>query len=337
MPNERSDRDLSRRDILSGVVAGIVGSLTPTYAFTADTESAVIAAAKTEGRGTLYAVIDPTLAQRTLDALKKKYEIDVELQRMTSGVLSQRYSTEMEFGTPLADAFITTDKVFVADAIKKNWFAPLTSLPAYAAYPAHVHTDRSAVIGHVPSSIVWNKNEIAELPADWKVLADPKYAGRLLLIDPRPTASAAQWYMLLRELYGDDFLRTLGKNATFINSVVPGMQQVAAGAKSIYASGNHQVLVPLVDKGAPLGEVFPTPTNSSDNVLALPARAPHPNIAKLLTNFYMTAECQAVLNADGFSPMPNVPGTRKLPEIREYDLGVAKAKVAELALLLGLN
>ena len=337
MASLRSDRDLNRRDFISGAVAGIVGSVTPTCAFSAGTESVVVAAAKAEGRGTLYAVIDPTLAQRTLDAFRKKYEIDVELQRMTSSVLSQRYSTEMEFGTPLADVFITTDKVFVADAIKKSWFAPLTSLPAYAAYPAHARTDRSAVIGHVPSSIVWNKNEIAELPADWKILADPKYAGRLLLIDPRPTASAAQWYMLLRELYGDEFLRVLGRNATFVNSVVPGMQQVAAGAKSIYASGNHQVLVPLIDKGAPLGEVFPTPTNSSDNILALPARAPHPNIAKLLTNFYLTAECQAVLNADGFSPMPNIPGTRKLPEIREYDLGAAKAKVMELTQLLGLS
>jgi iron(III) transport system substrate-binding protein len=326
---------LNRREFIAAATGGIlaIGSGTAH----AETEADLVAAAKAEGRGTLYAVIDPNLAQRTLDAFAKKYGIEIDLQRMTSSVLSQRFSAEMEAGSLVADAFITTDKAFVADATKKNWFAPLSSLPAYAAFPANAKSERSAIIGHVPSSIVWNKNDIATLPADWKVLVDPKYAGRLLLIDPRPTASGAQWYMMLRELYGDEFLRMLGKNGTFINSVVPGMQQVAAGAKSIYASGNHQVLVPLVQKGAPLGEVFPTPTNSSDNVLALPAKAPHPSIAKLLSNFYLTAECQAVLNADGFSPIPGIPGTRKLPEIKEYDSGAAKARIGEIVQLLGLS
>ena len=66
-------------------------------------------------------------------------------------------------------------------------------------------------------------------------------------------------------------------------------------------------------------------------------KAPHPNIARLLAAFTLSVDGQAVLNKDGFSPIPNVPGTLPLPKLANPDLHNAKEKIEPILGLLGLN
>ena len=328
---------INRRTFVHGVAAfGAFGAFGACGAAMADDDT-LIAAAKREGRGTLYSVIDPTLNKGVLDAFADKYGIAIDVQRATASVLAQRFSSEIEAGSNAADVLITTDKVFPETAAGKNWLVPLDGLPAFSALPARSRTATSAVIGHVPYSIVWNTTQIAEPPKGWEQLADSKLKGRLLLIDPRTAVNPQQWFLLMRKTYGDAFIRELGKLCTFTSSVVPGLQQVAAGAAAVYAPAVHQVTVGLLAKGAPLGELFPSPTTSSDNVMVLSARAPHPNVGRLLANFYLTPEAQAILNKDGFSPLPNIPGTRSVPEMVELDPKEAQAELPKLVALIGLG
>jgi iron(III) transport system substrate-binding protein len=148
--------------------------------------------------------------------------------------------------------------------------------------------------------------------------------------------NAMTWYSLMRKTYGDEFLRTIGKAATYVPSAVPGAQQLAAGAAAIYAPAVHQILVGLVAKGAPIGQAFIEPTLSTDNLVSVNARAPNPAVARLLLDFALSVPGQAILNADGFSPRTGVPGTRPLPTLSEADPQATRAETPQMLALLGL-
>ncbi len=159
----------------------------------------------------------------------------------------------------------------------------------------------------------------------------------MLFIDPRVGGSPALWHVLMRDTYGESFIRALGQNGQMAPSVVPGLQQIAAGAKAIYAPGIHQVVVGLLSKKAPIGESFPQPTISSDTCMCVMAKAPRPAVARLLASFILSVEGQAILNKDGFSPIEGVPGTLPLPKLTTPDFRTIKEKIPGLVSLLGVG
>jgi iron(III) transport system substrate-binding protein len=326
---------ISRRQF----VAGAAGVLFAGMARAAETiDQKLIDAARRDGSGALYTNFDPTAVNEMMALFKQRFGIDVEVTRMTSGPLAQRFAAEVESGNNIADAFLTTDKLFIETGRKKRWFGTLEGVQGLERFPAAARTDYSVIIGYVPYSLAWNTNEVKTTLDDWQALSDPKWKGRLLLVDPRRVSPATTaWYLMLGRRYGDDFLRTIGRQASFTVGVTPGLQQIAAGASALYAPAVHQVVVPLQEKRAPLGESFPQPTVSTDNVAAIPAKAPHPNLARLIVSFMTTTDCQAILNRDGFSPLPNVPSTRPLPQLEPFDFDAVQSDMPRLINLLGLS
>jgi len=303
----------------------------------AQVDNALIEAARKEGKGSFYAVTDPTIIQAFTAKFKEKYGIELEITRLISGALGQRLTTEFDSGNPVADLVFDTDKLLQESLAAKGMFSDLGNIPGLEAYPASTKSPYSVVVSHIPYSLVWNTSLVKDPPKGWQDLTDPKWKGRLMFIDPKVGGSPAQWHILMRETYGDEFIRGLGQNGTMAPSVVPGLQQIAAGAKGVYAPGIHQVVVGLLSKDAPIGEIFPQPTISSDTSMLIMKKAPHPNIARLLAAFTLSVDGQAVLNKDGFSPIPNVPGTLPLPKLANPDLHNAKEKIEPILGLLGLN
>lgn len=328
---------LSRRNFVFAPLATAAASSLGCGFAQAQTGDDVIAAAKREGRGTVYSVVDPTLMQAVVKGFKDKFGIEVEVVRLTSSSLGQRLNAEAESGNLAADVVIDTDKVLVQAMTAKGYYASVESIAGSDAYPSSAKTATSIIAGRVPYSILWNTSEVTDAPKTWQVLTDTKWQKRIMLIDPRLGASPTAWYMLMRKTFGDEFIRTIGRAATISPSAVPGMQQVAAGAQAIYAPAVHQITIGLKAKGAPVEEAFLEPTVSSDNVLSLLAKPPHPNIAKLFASFCISVDGQMLLNRDGFSMRAGIPGTRQLPQITEIDPTTTKAELPTILSLLGLS
>lgn len=296
----------------------------------------LIAAAQAEGSATLYTNIDPSIVQNLADAFNEQYGITIDVQRQGSSALAQRFMAEHQSGTTIADIYYSTDRAFHDDSVEAGIFAPLDDVPGLAEWPEEAVHDGFVIVGYNPYSLVWNTTLVPEGLDSWEDLADPQWAGQVMLTDPRSGVTSNQFYKMLREEYGDEFLTALGENATYSQSAVPGIQQVAAGAQAMYAPGIHQVAVGLIADGAPLGEAFPEPTISSDNMASLVAAAPHPNAAKLFISFLLTTEGQQINNPDGFTPLEGVPNTRPMPEVVEIDPETAQAESEEMAQLMGL-
>src|SRR5206468_219021 len=117
----RKHMPFSRSAFVHGSLASAaLGCLSAGHARAQDAD-ALIAAAKREGRGTVYSVVDPTLMQAVVKGFKDKYGIEIELVRLTSSSLGQRLSAEVESGNVAADVVIDTDKLLVQAMTTKGF------------------------------------------------------------------------------------------------------------------------------------------------------------------------------------------------------------------------
>jgi iron(III) transport system substrate-binding protein len=302
-------------------------------------DPALVSAARAEGKGTLYFSIDPTAVQLVLDAFNSIYGIQVDSQRLTSGPLAQRFTAEQQAGNIVADLLINSDASFMDGATSKGWITRVDSVPQLASWPREFLHDSYVTIAIVPSSLLWNTSMVsaADAPRSWMDVLDPKWKGKIILLDPHGAPPVLEFLYLMRQTYGDDFLRKLGaQQPQLVASAVTASQQVAAGAAAIEIPAVHATLTPLLAQNAPIQESFFTPTTGANSQAALVARAPHPNVGRLLLNFFMSPQGQAILNRDAWSPVPGTPGAR--PQIQTAPPLTAQgvAQQDEILSLLGL-
>jgi iron(III) transport system substrate-binding protein len=141
-------------------------------------------------------------------------------------------------------------------------------------------------------------------PKSYKDLADPRFRGLILLDEPLPGGSAGTKFTSYTYLeYGEEYLRDVAANVVAVSRVsAEAPKQVARGEFPLYVS------VP-----SPPSELFALPKPypfrlivpedgmmSSSGSISLLKQAPHPNAAKVLTNF--------LLSKTGQQAIANIPG-----------------------------
>ena len=268
--------------------------------------------------------------------------MSVEPTRLASGPLSQRYAGEAEAGKVVADVVQLASPLFYEQAEQKGWFARLDGLPALAGWSPKYWNGLHAAVTISPETLAYNTTLVkpSELPKTWEGVADSRWKGQVLLNDPRNVPSTLAWAYLLRQTYGDDYLRRLAAlNPQLVPSAIPGSQQLAAGTAQLLFPAVHGSIVPLLAKKAPIADVVPDPVTGDENFAAVSAKAPHPDGARLLFDFIASPEGQAIFARDGYaSVLPGVPGAQPLPPgYQSPNLHDSQAQKAELLKLLGLG
>ena len=322
---------------LSGAAALAVATPFASPALAAADEAAMLEAAKKEGKVVCYSNADPGATERTLRAFTAKYGIQADLQRLTGAALAQRFMAEYETGNHLSDLFISSDPVFPKDAIKKGLLIYSRDLPAMEAWPKDGYLDGLVPLNVNPYVLAWNTTLVPEGLKSFEALNDPRWRGKVMVGDPRVLAAARLWYLAIIEKFGEGFVRELGKHATFSPSVVPGLQQVAAGAMAIYAPTILLSANDIIEKGAPVGFAIVDPIVISQSLGAIPAKAPHPNAGRLLLNYWMTHEGQAVYSKNSYTLLDNVPGAKVLPSYTKMDPDAGERELGRINNLLGLG
>lgn len=287
----------------------------------------------------LYSIADPTILARVQAAFQSGYGITMNFQRLVDAQLAQRYGAEADAGNVQADLINVGNPLFMDEAVSKGWIAKIDALPALASWPKNYWNGTYARLGVGAVGMAWNTKLVTAEPTDWTDALKPAFKGKLVMADPRTAAANMAWVYVMRQFYGDQFLKGLAaQNPLWTQSVVPGAQSVASGASSLQLPAIHPVILGLQAHGAPIKDMFPTKTTGVETMGAVSAKAPHPNAAKLLLNYMMTPQGQTVMNQNSGSPLPNIPGTLPLPSgyvappIKE-----AAAAADQLIGLLGLK
>ncbi|TYB57398.1 extracellular solute-binding protein [Nonomuraea sp. PA05] len=301
----------------------------------------LIEAAQKEGELVWYSVPAENIAKAVSDDFAREYGIKVKFIRLTSSDLAQRFAAEAESGKPAADLFVGSYTPFVPQALAKGWTVKLADADI-PGYPGRFSGDYllpgagTAVIQIQPTGIAVNTQQGTDAVQDWQDILDPKWKGKIILVDPRTSAAYTPFWNLIIKEYGEEYLTRLkAQQPVVAPGAAPATQQLAAGEAAIVMPAVQSIADDLKGKGAPVGYVQPPASTGPEIVPGLAAKAAHPNAARLFVHYLMSAEGNKKLNAVPGSGSPLDPAT--LPARYAFNRDLSGTPAERINTLLGLT
>lgn len=134
-----------------------------------------------------------------------------------------------------------------------------------------------------------------EYPTSWEDLADPRFAGKLVLANPSLSGSAYAQLAQILQLYDWDVAGGIMANARFTTSSQSVFQDVGRGEIEIGVTGEANI-GPMVDEGYPVTAVYPSDgTGLRFDASAIIDGAPNLDNAKLFLDYANSAEAHELL------------------------------------------
>jgi iron(III) transport system substrate-binding protein len=307
---------------------GLLVSIGMVAAVPASAQDARVEAAKKEGKVVWYT----SLALPTAEKIGKLFEaaypgIKVEVQRTGSQRILQRVMQEMQANLKLVDVIHTSDAGHFV-LLKEKKLLMKYSPAGIDAFPAgfkdkdgYYFTLRATV-----NVIAYNTKLVpaAEAPKGWKDLLDPKWRGKMVTAHPGYSGVISTHVLALVQLYGWDYFKQLAQNKLMlVQSAVDPAGVVASGERQVAVDGGDYYYYQMKKKGNPIEVVYPkegVPLVSSPSAIA--SFAPHPNAAKLFTDFTFTRELQQVMaDSEGlYTGHPEVKYPTDKPKLSDLKL-----------------
>lgn len=305
---------------------------------------ALIKAARAEGEVMFYSSPTENVAARVRDAFMKKYGVRTQFLRLTGAGLLQRFASEAEAGTFVADVITTAgDSVgYAEEGIRKGWIEPVSAarLPVLMSgeFPTKFMSGPTAIIQISPWGIAYNTEKVRreDVPKDWPDILHPRFKGQINLTNPRSSDAHIDHWTLILDKHGEAFFAGLrAQNGRQFNGGVPSTNALAAGEGSIQVPAVPGQIQAVKDKGAPVDWVAIDYSTGVEIHVALThrAKARHPAAGRLLAHFMLTEEGNKIINSDPGSV--SVYDTRALPAAYQSPKPGAASRREQFLKLLG--
>jgi iron(III) transport system substrate-binding protein len=268
----------------------------------------VIAAAKAEGSVTFYTGLPGNPSTKKIAAaFEQKYGVRMDALEMRATELRERIRTERVSNRPLGDVMHTSGNQTRQISMEDGTIDKIGPLPNGNRMRKELQeswVDREI---HIPTftlnyALLVNATLVPDPPKSWSDLADPKWKGKILADDFRATGGGSSWFSVTYEKFGRPFHEKLAaQNIAFTRDMREAERRVARGEYAIYLPWLLNYLPAL--KGLPIKAVVPQQgviyLLYSSSVLNKP---PHPNAARLLIDFMLSDEGQAIYANEGLLP-----------------------------------
>lgn len=274
-----------------------------------------LAAAKAEGTVTIYSSNTPETRQKVGEAMKAKFGIQVEWvtgggsNELVQKILAERnaklYNADAMIGgtmsamnflkpagalEPLEPYFILPE---VTDTTKwfqgKLWWVDKEKTHlAYAAI---------AMPGIVINTDMVKREEMAS----YRDLLNPKWKGKILMDDPSTGGPGNSWVTAIGyNILDNSFLEELAKQEPFFHTEKRTEHEwISRGKYPVLVGGSTDTLFELKSAGiSNLDSISPregTWLSQSNGAISMINKAPHPNAARVLFNWILSSEGQAVV------------------------------------------
>ena len=265
----------------------------------------LIAAARREGKVVVYSgYLSPQTHDPIGKAFEKKHGIKVEVFTARGNELRERIRVEQSSNRFLGDVLHNATLLTLQQVAAENPVASLGALPGAARLKpefASRVTDVQVPVFTINYGFLVNTNIVGagEEPKRWRDLLDPKWKGRILFDDPRTPGGGRVMFHMTTDKYGRGFHEELARqNPTFSRDYGEAVRRVARGEYTIYIPLIFSQAGPL--KGLPVRAVIPEDgVTYGSYSTSLLKNAPHPNAARLLSDFYLSDEVQAIYAETG--------------------------------------
>ena len=280
---------------------------------------------------TIYVSTDRPFAEPVLQAYEKNAGVKVDAVYDTEETKSTGLANRLiaEKARPQADVFWSNEPVRTLVLKRNAVLAPYvsdatTSIPAAFKDPEGFWTGFSARM----RVIAFNTKLVspADVPKSIFDLADSKWKEQVAIADPRfgtTSFHVAAIYTMIGDQKADDLLHKLNANGVKVvdgNSGVRDM--VARGEVKVGLTDTDDANVAIKDKLS-LAMVFPDREGIGvpvmPNMVSLIAGAPHPEEAKKLIDFLLSAESERMLAKSDAVQIPLRPGVEAPPSLPALD------------------
>jgi ABC-type Fe3+ transport system substrate-binding protein len=295
-------------------IIGYLDARTPATA----ADAALIAAAQREGSVTWYTTQTINQLVRPLaEAFEKAYGVKLDYIRANSTEVALRVQNEAAAGRLQADV---VDGTSTAPLLKRQSLVA-KYIPALAeSLPPEVRdadgywvaTNYFVITPGVNTDLVPAGQE----PKSWDDLLAPKWKGRIAWSGNNSSSAGPGFVGLVLKEWGEakglDYLRKLSNQQIAASRVAARqiLDQVIAGEYAIgLQTFNHHAVISAA-KGAPVRWLPLSPVMVNLSTASVLAQAPHPNAARLLLEFLISEEGQAIFRKENYLPV----NPRVLPE-----------------------
>jgi len=283
-----------RLHFLSLIVAGLF--ISPLLYAQAPSPSALIEAAKKEGKVVWYTSMAIDTSKPLLDAFLKEYPfISADLVRAGEEQLSNRIMTESRAGKWLFDTVSTSS---IATQVERHILAPYL-VPEREAFPDQFKNANGYWTGVFVNNLVlaYNTKMLAakDTPKDYADLLQPKWKGQMLM-----DSTDYDWFGTLITVWGREktvkYMQQLAKQEPLWRRGHGLTAQLVGAGETALAWAYSFRIERMKRDGAPVDWVDTfDPLVATVNGIGLSAKAAHPNAAKLLINFATSRKGQEMV------------------------------------------
>ena len=278
-----------------------IGMLVVSQLAQAQVTPELIEAAKKEGEVMFYGAITVNSSKAIGDAFEKKYGIKLHHWRGDATELINRALAEARAGKPAFDVTLGNE-VVMTTLDEKKLFAVFDP-PAARGYPKQfLDLDKRMTPWRVlPYGLNYNHQMLKaeEAPKSWEDLLAPKWKSKFGMANPGIHVTTLQFVLNLDKLLGTQWLKVVEGWA----KQEPRLGRSLADTIQPLTSGEVPVAIGYIkDKfqyPGPIEYVRMNKYLASLSFVAINRQAPHPNAARLFTDFFLGAESQRIFGGFG--------------------------------------
>jgi iron(III) transport system substrate-binding protein len=295
-------------------------------------DAALLQAARKEGKMIWHTSLALPSSTAIAHAFENKYKgIEVEVHRSGSQRVLQRVMQEATAGIKNADLIHTSDAGHFVLLKDKGLLLQYTP-KGVEAFPAGFKDKNGYYFGmRATLSVIAHNPKLVpdkDAPKTWKDLLNPKWGGKMVSAHPGYSGIIMTHVLAIVNLYGWDYFRDLAKNKLhLVQSANDPAGVVASGERPVGVNGAEYFYYKTLKQGNPIKIVYPkegVPLVVSP--VAIAKDAPHPNAAKLFTEFIFAKEAQQLLaDKEGlYTGHPEVTYPADKPKLKELKLLAAE-------------
>lgn len=266
-------------------------------------DGATYAAAKKEGKVTLYSTFILTSMKEVMAKFQADTGITAENVRLTTAQMYDRVLAEASAGKLAADYVDLTDVTLVMQLAQKGIFRA-HKVPDFGAIPAVLRDGdgkwysvmRSLMAIGVNTGVV----SPADVPSKWSDLLAPRFKGKIGFMTIDSGGTAFSQFFFLHQRYGAGYWKALAaQQGRIYPTSSPLATDVARGEISV-AVAPVDALLDDVRSGAPVKIVVPAEGVPGYTVSGgLTANGPHPHAADVFMNWITSKRGLAAVAASG--------------------------------------
>ncbi len=294
-----------KRTVSEGICISVIMLFFTVTGLALAADPALIEAAKKEGEIVWYTAFPRRFVPPICDLFKKAYNLGEDFKvtatRKGSGATQQMVEAEHMAGKSNWDVVSMGD-----ETPSYRWMDQGMLMKYQPPNIGNIREEFQDPYGHRIASLIGissiglHKKRAPEKdwPKRYKDALDPKWKGRVALLDPATAGPGVMFTRFMVDLYGWEFFRELGKNKPILAKGGSALEQLLlSGEADLTLCPNEFSILERISRGeTDLKVIYPEEGVAFYTMwTCLNKDAPHPNAAKLWAEFVASDERQAFI------------------------------------------